>query len=111
MWADDGAFSPDGRYLAVVFRAGVDATGAPTQATVGVIDATKRRLRAVLDAVMHGGDFGLAVTWSPDSAWLLLSAPVGQHTAQLAAWRPGDRVLHVPRRQPPTGQYPAPTVG
>jgi hypothetical protein len=108
VWADGGAFSPDGRYLAVVFRAGVDATGAPTQATVWVVDATKRRLRVVPGAVMRGGDFGLAVTWSPDGAWLLLSAPVGQHTEQLAAWRLGDTVLHIPRRHPPTGQHVAP---
>jgi len=36
-----------------------------------------------------------------------LSAHVGPVTEQLAAWRPGDTVLHVPRRQPPTGQHPA----
>lgn len=106
MWANTGAFSPDGRYLAVVFG-GVDATGPATQVRVGVIDVAARRLLAVPGAVMRGGDFGLAVTWSPDGAWLLLSAPAGQHT-QLAAWRPGDTVLHVPRRQPPTSQHPAP---
>ena len=110
-WANAGAFSPDGRYLAVVFSASVDPTGAATQARVGVIDATKRRLLAVPGAVMGGGDFWLAAGWSPDGAWLLLSAPAGQHTDQLAAWRPGDRVLHVPRRQPPTGQYLAPAAG
>jgi hypothetical protein len=110
-WADGGAFSPDGRYLAVVFRAGVDANGAATQATVGVIDAATRRLLAVPGAVMRGGDFWLAVAWSPDGAWLLLSAPLGQHTDQLAAWRPGDPILHVPRRQPPTRQHLAPAVG
>jgi hypothetical protein len=41
----------------------------------------------------------------PDDAWLLVSARVGPLTGQLAAWRPGDTVLHVPRRQPPTGQH------
>jgi hypothetical protein len=102
VWANAGAFSPDGRYLAVVFG-GVDATGPATQVRVGVIDAATRRLLAVPGAVMGGGgDFWLAVTWSPDGAWLLLSAPAGE---QLAAWRPGDTVLHVPRRQPPTGQH------
>jgi hypothetical protein len=110
MPANTGAFSPDGRYLAVVFG-GVDATGPtipPIPATpvrVGVIDASTRQLLAVSSAVMGGGgDFLLAVTWSPNGAWLLLSAPAGQHT-QLAAWRPGDTVFHVPRRQPPTGQH------
>jgi hypothetical protein len=58
-------------------------------------------------AVLGGRDVGLAVSWSPDGAWLLLSARVGPLTEQLAAWRPGDRVLHFPRRQPPTGQHPA----
>jgi hypothetical protein len=111
VWATSGAFSPDGRYLAVVFRAGVDATGAPTQARVGVVDAATRRLLAVPGAVMGGGDFWLAVAWSPDGAWLLLSAPGGQHTDQLAAWRPGDTVLHVPRRHPPTRQHVASTSG
>ena len=110
MPANTGAFSPDGRYLAVVFG-GVDATGPTipaipaTPVRVGVIDASTRQLLAVSSAVMGGGgDFLLAVTWSPNGAWLLLSAPAGQHT-QLAAWRPGDTVFHVPRRQPPTGQH------
>jgi hypothetical protein len=110
-WANTGAFSPDGRYLAVVFG-GVDAAGAP-QVRVGVIDAATRRLLAVPGAVMSGGDFGLSVTWSPDGAWLLLAAQdrAGQITGQLAAWRPGDTVLHVSRRQPPTGQHLAPAGG
>jgi len=112
VWATSGAaFSPDGRYLAVVFSAGVGATDVATQARVGVVDAATWRLLAVPGAVMRGGDFWLAVAWSPNSAWLLLSAPGGQHTDQLAAWRPGDRVLHVPRRQPPTGQHVASTSG
>jgi hypothetical protein len=105
--ANSGAFSPDGRHLAVVFGDG-DAAGAVTQARVGVIDLAARRLLALPGAVMGGGDVGLAVSWSPDGAWLLVSARVDSLTEQLAAWRPGDRVLHVPRRQPPTGQHPAP---
>jgi hypothetical protein len=105
-WANRGAFSPDGRYLAIVFGGG-DPAGVVTQARVGVVDVAARRLLAVPGAVMGGGDVGLAVSWSPDGAWLLLSAPVGPLTEQLAAWRPGDTVLHVPRRQPPTGQHPA----
>jgi hypothetical protein len=111
VWVNAGTFSPDGRYLAVVFG-GVDAIRPATQVRVGVIDAAARRLLAVSGAVMSGGDFGLAVTWSLDGAWLLLAAQdrPGQYT-QLAAWRPGDRVLHVPRRQPPTGQHPAPAGG
>jgi hypothetical protein len=104
--ANSGAFSPDGRYLAVVYG-GVDTAGAVTQARVGVIDVAARRLLAVPSAVMRGGGFGWAVTWSPNGAWLLVSARVGPLTEQLAAWRPGDTVLHVPRRQPPTGQHPA----
>jgi hypothetical protein len=108
MSAYTGAFRPDGRYLAVVFVSG-DATAPAPPATpvrVGVIDAATGRLLAVSGAVMvgGGGDFWLRVTWSPDGAWLLLSAPAGQHP-QLAAWRPGDTVFHVPRRQPPTGQH------
>jgi hypothetical protein len=105
--ANRGAFSPDGRHLAVVFGDG-DAAGAVPPARVGVIDLAARRLLALPGAVMGGGDVGLAVSWSPDGAWLLVSARVGSLTEQLAAWRPGDRVLHVPRRQPPTGQHPAP---
>jgi hypothetical protein len=104
--ATSGAFSPDGRYVAVVFG-GVDAAGAATKARVGVIDVAARRLVAVPGAVMGRRDIGWAVSWSPDGAWLLLSARVGPVTEQLAAWRPGDTVLHVPRRQPPTGQHPA----
>jgi hypothetical protein len=104
--ATSGAFSPDGRYLAVVFGS-VDAAGAVTQVRVGVIDVAARRLRAVPGAVLVGRDIGLAVTWSPDGAWLLVSARIGPLTEQLAAWRPGDTVLHVPSRQPPTGQHPA----
>jgi hypothetical protein len=111
VWVNGGAFSPDARYLAVVFG-GVDAVRPTTQVRVGVIDASTQRLLAVSGAVMSGGDFGLAVTWSPDGAWLLLAAQdrPGQYT-QLAAWRPGDTVLHVPRRQPPTGQHLASTGG
>jgi hypothetical protein len=103
--ANHGAFSPDGRYVAVVFGGG-DGAGTGTSARVGVIDVAARRLLAVPGAVMGGG-VGLAVSWSADGAWLLVSAPLGPLTEQLAAWRPGDTVLHVPRRQPPTGQHPA----
>jgi hypothetical protein len=107
MSAYTGAFRPDGRDLAVVFGGG-DPTGGPPAppVRVGVIDAATGRLLAVSGAVMvgGGGSFWLAVTWSPDGAWLLLSTPTGQHP-QLAAWRPGDTVFHVPRRQPPTGQH------
>jgi hypothetical protein len=102
--ANRGAFSPDGRYVAVVFG-GVDAAGTGTSARVGVIDVAARRLLGVPGTVMGGGEVGFAVSWSPDSAWLLLSAPIGPLTEQLAAWRPGDTVLHVPRRQLPTGQH------
>ena len=109
-WADGGAFGPDGRHLAVVFHAGVDRTGAAMQARVGVVDTAARRLRTVPGAVAHG-DFAFAVSWSPDGAWLLLSVPAGQHADQLAAWRPGDPVLHLPSRQPPAGQHPAPAGG
>jgi hypothetical protein len=105
--ASTGAFSPDGRHLAVVFGGG-GAAGAVTQARVGVIDLAARRLLAVPGAVVGGDDVGLAVCWSPDGAWLLVSARVGPLTEQLAAWRPGDTVPHVPRRQPPTGQHLAP---
>jgi hypothetical protein len=105
--ANRGAFSPDGRYLAAVFGDD-EAAGAVTQARVGVIDVAARRLLAVPGAVMGGGDVGLAVSWSPDGAWLLVSARLGPLTEQLAAWRPGDTVLHLPRRQPPSGQHPAP---
>jgi hypothetical protein len=104
--ANHGAFSPDGRSVAVVFGGG-DGAGAGTSARVGVIDLAAQRLRAVPGTVLVGRDLGLAVSWSADGAWLLLSAPVGPLTDQLAAWRPGDTVLHVPRRQPPTGQHPA----
>jgi hypothetical protein len=104
--ANRGAFSPDGRYVAVVFGGG-DGAGAVTSARAGVIDVAARRLLAVPGAVMGGGDVGLAVSWSADGAWLLVSARVSPLTEQLAAWRPGDTVLHVPRRQPPTGQHPA----
>jgi hypothetical protein len=92
--------------VAVVFGGG-DGAGAGTSARAGVIDVAARRLGAVPGAVMGGGEVGLAVSWSADGAWLLVSAPLGPLTEQLAAWRPGDRVLHVPRRQPPTGQHPA----
>ena len=104
--ANRGAFSPDGRYVAVVFGGG-DGAGAVTSARAGVIDVAARRLLAVPGAVTDGGDVGLAVSWSADGAWLLVSARVSPLTVQLAAWRPGDTVLHVPRRQPPTGQHPA----
>jgi hypothetical protein len=104
--ANRGAFSPDGRSVAVVFGGG-DGAGAVTSARVGVIDLAAQRLRAVPGAVLVGRDLGLAVSWSADGAWLLLSARVSPLTEQLAAWRPGDTVLHVPRRQPPTGQHPA----
>jgi hypothetical protein len=104
--ATSGAFSPDGRYVAVVFGGG-DAAGPVSQARVGVIDVAARRLVAVPGAVLVGRDIGWAISWSPDGAWLLLSARVGPLTEQLAAWRPGDTVLHVPRQQPPTGQHPA----
>jgi hypothetical protein len=98
-WANSGAFSPDGRYVAVVFG-GVDAAGAVTPARVGVIDLAARRLRAVPSAVTGGGDVGLAISWSPDGAWLLVSARVGPLTEQLAAWRPATLCFTFPGGNP-----------
>jgi hypothetical protein len=55
-------FSPDGRYLAVVFSADVAASGPPAQTRVWVVDTATRRLRAVPGAVMCGAESRLAIT-------------------------------------------------
>jgi len=87
--ANGGAFSPDGRYLTVVFGGGDTGQG-------WVIDVAARRLLGVPGAVMVVVRSG----WRSAVAGWRLAAGVGPLTEQLAVWRPGDRVLHVPRRQP-----------
>jgi hypothetical protein len=88
---DSGAFSPDGRLLALTFpatRAGRSGSGA-----VGVLDLRSGAV-ALVPGLRTAPELGANLAWSPDSRWLVIGVPWSDHQA-VALWRPGDPVLHV----------------
>lgn len=76
-----GAFSPDGRWLAVPLYSG----GVARDVTVSVID-TSTGIEAFRADGARRNPFTTPLAWSPDSGWLFFVSG-----ADLKAWRAGDR--------------------
>jgi hypothetical protein len=107
--AYEGAFSPDGRLLAllVTSRIGAGGRAAATRLVVAVV--TSGRLMAVPGTTVGSGrgvDFG----WQAGSRRLVADVSL-PHGWQIAVWRPGEARLSVALARAPSGSWPVSDEG
>ena len=102
--AYQGAFSPDGRLLALQVTARIGAGGhaAATRLVVAVV--ASGRLTAVPGTTIGSG-IGVDFGWQPASRRLVAVASL-QDGWQVAVWRPGDARLYVAVTRAPAGSWP-----
>jgi hypothetical protein len=102
--AYQGAFSPDGRLLALQVTARIGAGGRTTSTQLVVAAVGSGRLTAVPGTTIGSG-IGVDFGWQPGSGRLV--AVVGLQDAwQVAMWRPGDTRLYVAVTRAPMGSWP-----
>jgi hypothetical protein len=102
--AYQGAFSPDGRLLALQVTARIGAGGHATATQLVVAAVASGRLTAVPGTTISSG-IGVDFGWQPGSGRLV--AVVGLQDAwQVAIWRPGDTSLYVAVTRAPAGSWP-----
>jgi len=98
-----GAFSPDGRLLALQITAPIGASGQPSATRLVVAALATGRLTAVPGTTIGGG-IGVEFGWQGNGQ---LVADVGlQDGWQVAAWRPGDARLYVAVARVPADSWP-----
>jgi hypothetical protein len=102
--AYQGAFSPDGRLLALQVTARIGAGGhaAATRLVVAVV--ASGRLTAVPGTTIGSG-IGVDFGWQPASRRLVAVASL-QDGWQVAVWRPSDARLSVAVTRAPAGSWP-----
>ncbi len=102
--AYQGAFSPDGRLLALQVTARIGTGGRTTSTQLVVAAVGSGRLTAVPGTTIGSG-IGVDFGWQPGSGRLV--AVVGLQDAwQVAMWRPGDTRLYVAVTRTPAGSWP-----
>jgi hypothetical protein len=89
---ESGAFSPDGRLLALTFPA-LDDGESIRPGYIGVLDLQTGAVVPVPD-VRTAPELGANLAWSPDGRWLVIGVKWPDHQT-IAFWRPGGdlRVL------------------
>ena len=103
-----GAFSPDGRLLALLVTARVTASGWPAATRLMVVAVATGRIIAVPGTTV-GSRIGVSFGWQAGSHRLIADVPVGvpgQYEWQIAVWRPGDAQLSVALARAPGGSWP-----
>lgn len=106
--ADDGAFSPDGRLLALLVTAEATADGPPAANKLMVATVTDSRITAVPGTALGSG-IGVSFGWLPGSHRLIADVSVGDQGNsewQISAWQPGDARLSVARTRLPAQSWP-----
>jgi len=99
-----GAFSPDGRLLALLVAARTGAGGRVVADRLAVAAVASGRLTAVPGTTIGSG-IGVDFGWQAGSG--LLVADVGLQDAwQVAVWRPGDAHLYVAVTRAPADSWP-----
>jgi hypothetical protein len=99
-----GAFSPDGRLLALQMTAKVTASGRTTATRLAVATIATGSLTAVPGSTIGSG-LGVDFGWPAASGQLV--ADVGlQQAWQVAAWRPGNTHLYVAVTKTPPDTWP-----
>ena len=102
--AYQGAFSPDGRLLALQVTARIGAGGRPAANRLVIADAARARLTAVPGTTIGAG-IGVEFGWQPASGRLVADAAL-QDGWQVAVWRPGDARLSVAVTRAPADSWP-----
>ncbi len=99
-----GAFSPDGRRLALQVTAKVGAGGRAVATRLVVAAVAGGRLTAVPGTTIGAG-IGIDFGWQAGSGRLVADAGL-QDAWQIAVWRPGDATLYVAVTRAPAGSWP-----
>src|SRR5262249_52305153 len=102
--AYQGAFSPDGRLLALQVTARIGARGRPPPNRLVIAGAPRARLTAVPGTTIGAG-IGVECGWQPASGRLVADAAL-QDGWQVAVWRPGDARLSVAVTRAPADSWP-----
>jgi hypothetical protein len=100
----EGAFSPDGRLLALLVTAKIGAGGRAAAIRLLVALVASGRLTAVPGTtigIFNGVDFG----WQAASGRLVAEVDL-QDAWQVAVWRPGDARMYVAVTRAPAGSWP-----
>ncbi len=107
--AGQGAFSPDGRLLAlqVTTRIGAGGRAAANQLVVGMV--ASGRLTAVPGTTIGSG-IGVDFGWQADSGRLIADLGL-QDGWQVAVWHPGDARPYVAVARAPAGSWPVVDLG
>ena len=104
----EGAFSPDGRLLALPVTARVTPDGRAAATRLIVATVASGRITAVPGTTVGSGnavDFG----WQAGSHRLIADVPMrtpGQPEWQIAVWQPGDARLSTALARVPDGSWP-----
>jgi len=107
--AFEGAFSPDGRFLALLVTARIGAGGRAAATRLVVAVVASGRLMAVPGTTVGSGR-GFAFGWQAGSGRLVADVSL-QHGWQIAVWRPGEARLSVALARAPSGSWPVADEG
>ena len=102
--AYQGAFSPDGRLLALQVTARIGPGGQLTATQLAVAALASGMLTAIPGTTIGAG-IGVDLGWQPGSGWLVMEASL-QDEWQIAVWRPGDAHPYVAVTRTPAGSWP-----
>lgn len=103
-----GAFSPDGRLLALLVTAGVTANGHPAANRLMVATVATGQLIAVPGTTVGSG-IGVEFGWQPGTRRLIADVTAdtqGQPEWQVAVWQPGDARLSTALARVPGQSWP-----
>jgi hypothetical protein len=106
--AGEGAFSPDGRLLALPVTAGATADGHPAANQLMVATVASGRINAVPGSAVGSG-IGVDFGWLPGTRRLIADVTVGtqgQSEWQIAVWQPGDARLSTALARTPDQSWP-----
>jgi hypothetical protein len=107
--AYQGAFSPDGRLLALQVTARIGAGGHAAATRLVIAVAARARLTAVPGTTIGAG-IGVDFGWRPASGRLVADAAL-QDGWQVAVWRPGAARLYVAVMRAPADSWPVVGLG
>jgi hypothetical protein len=106
--AYEGAFSPDGRLLALLVTARGTAAGRAAAIRLMVATVASGRITAVPGTTVGSGN-GVDFGWQPGSHRLIADmsvAAAGQSNWQIVVWQPGDARLSTALARPPDESWP-----
>ena len=107
--AYQGAFSPDGRLLALLVTARIGANGRATANRLVVVVVANGKLTAVPGTTIGSG-IGVDFGWQPGSRRLVADASL-EDAWQVAVWTPGGVHLYVAVTRTPAGSWPVVGLG